>query len=592
MRGKSLKQLGDSSVRKSALDAHGTRPRFLRGSASAAARAAPVERHRRTAKAINLKEVLLLAWPWLSLTGQEGGVDNLSLMVGCEFQRRVRAGRSVAFAALVVGCTQILGCAQTIHNDPVNAQLTGSPQQEAAELGVNTRPTLDDTVVAVTFSGGGTRAAAFSYGVLQGFDETRVDYGGRAMSLLDQLDFVSGVSGGSVLAAYYGLKKRAAMADFKQRFLLANGEEALQTDLSFLNLAKGLSGGINDTTGFPRWLDAHLFGGATFKDLNKGTPEVWINAADIYNRTAFIFADVTFRALCSDLANYPLSLAVAASAAVPVVFAPVVIQNFPGGCPAELPPWVERVRNDDTAAPLIRAYADALERYRSGDIKYVKLLDGGIVDNYGLAGFTISLLAANTPYGPLSPREAVKLRRLLFMVVDSGRGPSGTWAQTVAGPAGVDLINATSDTAMVSSAIGSYTSFDTTMDQWRTNLVNWRCHLSEAERSRLGVGPGWNCKDVKFFVGRVSFDQLGPDRSAALNAVETRLKLPPDQVDLLISAGRDALKANKVFREFLNAGPRLRPPPLRPRSAPVATAPSGPQESGPQEAHAAEQEQQ
>ncbi len=267
----------------------------------------------------------------------------------------------------------------------------------------------------MTFSGGGTRAAAFSYGVLQGFDETRVDNGGRAMSLLDQLDFVSGVSGGSVLAAYYGLKKRAAMTDFKQRFLLANGEEALQTDLSFLNLAKGLSGGINDTTGFPRWLDAHLFGGATFKDMTRGgLPEVWINASDIYNRTAFIFADVTFRALCSDLANYPLSLAVAASAAVPVVFAPVVIQNYPGGCPAELPPWVERVRNDDTAAPLIRAYADALERYRTGDIKYVKLLDGGIVDNYGLAGFTISLLAANAPYGPLSPREAVKLRRLLF----------------------------------------------------------------------------------------------------------------------------------------------------------------------------------
>jgi NTE family protein len=512
-------------------------------------------------------------------------------MVGCEFQRLVRAGRSVAFAALVVGCTQILGCAQTIHNDPVNARLTATPQQQAAELGVDARPSFDDTVVAVTFSGGGTRAAAFSYGVLQGFDETRVEYGGRAMSLLDQLDFVSGVSGGSVLAAYYGLKKRAAMADFKQRFLLANGEEALQTDLSFLNLAKGLSGGINDTTGFPRWLDAHLFGGATFKDMTRGgTPEVWINASDIYNRTAFIFADVTFRALCSDLANYPLSLAVAASAAVPVVFAPVVIQNFPGGCPAELPPWVERVRNDDTAAPLIRAYADALERYRTGDIKYVKLLDGGIVDNYGLAGFTISLLAANTPYGPLAPREAVKLRRLLFMVVDSGRGPSGTWAQTVAGPAGVDLINATSDTAMTSSAIGSYTSFDTTMDQWRTNLVNWRCHLSDAERSRLGVLAGWNCKDVKFFVGRISFAQLGPDRAAALNAVETRLKLPPDQVEMLIGAGRDALKANKVFREFLNAGPRLRPPPLRPRSAPVADAAPDPQEAAPQEAHAEEQQ--
>ena len=118
------------------------------------------------------------------------------------------------------------------------------------------------------------------------------------------------------------------------------------------------------------------------------------------------------------------------------------------------------------------------------------------------------------------------------------------------------------------------------MDQWRNNLVSWRCHLSDAERSRLGAPAGWNCKDVRFFVGRISFDQLGPDRSAALNAVETRLKLPPDQVDLLIDAGRDALKANKVFREFLNAGPRLRP-----RSASVADA-----APGPQEAHADEQQ--
>jgi NTE family protein len=268
-----------------------------------------------------------------------------------------------------------------------------------------------------------------------------------------------------------------------------------------------------------------------------------------------------------------------------VVFAPVVIQNYPGGCPATLPAWVERVRHDDSAPPLIRAYADALERYRTGDIKYVKLLDGGIVDNYGLAGFTISLLAANAPYGPLAPREAVKLRRLLFLVVDSGRGPSGTWAQTVAGPSGVDLINATSDTAMVSSAIGSYTSFDTTMEDWRRRLIGWRCQLPPAERAKLGAAPNWNCKDVKFFVGRISFDQLGPDRAAALNAVETRLKLPPDQVEMLIDAGRDALKANQVFRQFLGAGPRSLPLPP-PRSEPVAT--TGP---GPQEAHAEQEPQ-
>ena len=113
-----------------------------------------------------------------------------------------------------------------------------------------------------------------------------------------------------------------------------------------------------------------------------------------------------------------MSLAVAASAAVPVFFAPVVIQNFYDQCPQPLPQWVERVRNDPEAPPMLRQYADAIVRYREGDVKYVKLLDGGLVDNYGLAAFTISRLLSNTPHGPLSAREGVKLRRVMFMVVD------------------------------------------------------------------------------------------------------------------------------------------------------------------------------
>jgi len=483
-------------------------------------------------------------------------------MIGCGFQRLGRAGRVVACAALLGGC------AQAIHNEPINQPLSANPRQVDAELAANTDTRFEDMVVAVTFSGGGMRAAAFSYGVLQGFDETRVHGTNGPASLLDRIDFVSGVSGGSVLAAYFGLKQRAALADFKQRFLLANAEESLQTDMTLLNVARGLGGGINDTTAFPRWLDAHLFEGATFKDFYRpGHPSVWINASDIYNRTAFLFSSVSFGALCSDISNYPVSLAVAASAAVPVVFTPVVIQNYPGGCPTALPAWVERVRNDPDAAPLIRQYADALERYRSGEIKYVKLLDGGLVDNYGLAGFTISRLASTTPYGPLPPREAVKLRRMLFLVVDAGRAPSGAWAQTVAGPSGVDLITATSDTATDSGAIGSYSAFNGTMDDYLNDLIKWRCHLSEAERQRLGAPPGWNCKDVKFFIGRISFDQLGPERAAALNAVVTRFRLPPDQVDMLIAAGRDALKTNKVFTDFLKSLPRAEPR----RGVPVAT---------------------
>jgi NTE family protein len=162
----------------------------------------------------------------------------------------------------------------------------------------------------------------------------------------------------------------------------------------------------------------------------------------------------------------------------------------------------------------------------------------------------------------------------LFLVVDSGRAPSGQWAQTVPGPKGVDLIMATSDTATESGAIGSYSAFDVTMADWRKTLVSWRCGLSEADRHRFGAPAGWNCHDLEFYIGKISFDALGPDRAAALNRVETRFQLPPDQIDMLVTAGRDALSVNPKFRAFvtsLGRAPPPGPPPAAP-GAPVATS--------------------
>ena len=85
---------------------------------------------------------------------------------------------------------------------------------------------------------------------------------------------------------------------------------------------------------------------------------------------------------------------------------------------------------------------------------------------------------------------------------------------------------------------------------------------------------------MKIFVGRVAFDQLGPQREAALNAVETAFKLPPEQVEMVISAGHDAVKNSSVFRSFLvSLGGHPRP-----RGVPVA-APATPAGT-PQEASA------
>ena len=79
---------------------------------------------------------------------------------------------------------------------------------------------------------------------------------------------------------------------------------------------------------------------------------------------------------------------------------------------------------------------------------------------------------------------------------------------------------------------------------------------------------------MKIFVGRIAFDQLDPDRAAALNAVETSFKLPPEQVEMVIAAGHDALRSSAVFRAFVASLGGVPRPPSVPLPAPGPTSQS------------------
>jgi len=452
-----------------------------------------------------------------------------------------------SLGVVVTSAALLLGCA-SVYNVPVNVPISSIAGIDKEKIGFEDPTSLDDSLVGLSFSGGGTRAAAFSFGVLQEMD--RIPVRGQG-TMLDRVDFISGVSGGSVTAAYFGLKKRAGLSDFRERFLLQNAEEGLTTTLSLGTIGRAFSGGINDSVGFTKWLDANLFGDATFAQFQaNGGPRIWINASDIYNRVPFVFGANAFTAICSDLSRYPISSAVAASAAVPIAFAPAVVKAFPGTCNDPLPPWIAKAAANRNASPMLSSYAKAILRYREGAVPYIKLMDGGLVDNYGISGFTIERESSETPYGPLTPQQAVKVRRAMFLVVDSKAGISGDWVNTVEGPSGVALLSAAVDTTIDASVGNSYSAFDRSMKDWQTTLIKWRCSLSGAERARYGARPGWNCKDLNFFIGRLGFDQLDPDRAKVLEAVPTRFQLPQAQVDDVIAAGRDTLRASPTFQAF------------------------------------------
>jgi len=440
----------------------------------------------------------------------------------------------------------LTACAATF-KQPINVQVS-SPAGVAPPLAPP--DVRGDTAVALAFSGGGTRAAAFAHGVMKGLDRLPASGGG---SYLDRVIFISGVSGGSVAAAYYGLKGRAALGDFRERFLLRNAEEDLDTTIDLANFIRGFEGGVNDASRLPAWLDRNLFDGATLADLfARGRPVVWINASDLYNRTPFLFAPTTFAALCSDPRTYPVSQAVAASAAVPVAFVPIVLASFPEACDVPLPPWVDRVLANRSAGAQARAFAQALKRYRDpGQIRFVKLADGGVTDNFGLSGLVVAREAAAQPYAPLPRDKAVRLRRIVFIIVNAGVGSKGEWARTVEGPIGAEMLGAVTDTAISSAVRSGFDAFRISVREWEDATRKWRCRLPQDEAIRLGAGGDWRCSNISFDIVEVAFDELDPARAARLNAVPTRLRLPAEEVDLLIQGGSDALLAHPTVRSTL-----------------------------------------
>lgn len=443
-----------------------------------------------------------------------------------------------------------LGCA------PWNAPLNQPLQGENAPL-TDTGAAADGEVyIGLAFSGGGFRATAFAYGMLEEMRAAGVTTA-TPNGLLDRVQLVSGVSGGAIMAAEFGLNGPQALPGFRERLLITDGEAYMVTaGFNPLTIAKGLAGGVNGRDTFGRYLDETLFHGATFGDLAERSRILnWINATDIANNTPFLFSPEAFDALCSDLSKVRLSEAVAASSAVPLVFTPVVLKAHQGRCDYAEPAWLTTARYNPEATAAMRAHARASESYAGPDeVRFVKLLDGGITDNFGTTGLAVERARAEVPYAPLTAEQAVKLGRMLFLVANAGVDQDYAQSQQVAGPGGINLAMSIATSAMAAASRSGYDALRGELRQWEADLIDWRCALPMAEVRRLrGSTEGWDCRDVKLFVGEVSFASLPVAMRDALDKVPTRLRLATADVDRVIEAGRLATRMSPEFQGFLAA---------------------------------------
>ncbi len=392
-----------------------------------------------------------------------------------------------------------------------------------------------EILVLVAFSGGGTRAASFAYGVLKELSHTQVTTEKGSRPLLHEVDVISSVSGGSFTSAYYGLHGERIFKDFEDRFLRKDVEGALLWRLfAPTNWVRFLSPSYGRGDMAAEYYSENLFDGATLADLQRpSAPQIIINATDLPTGIRFAFGQSYFDLICNDLGQYPLSRAVAASSGVPILFTPITIENFAGSCGYEPPAWMGEALKDETHTPR-RAEARALEDYLDREKRpWLHLVDGGISDNLGLRSFYNFVNLIGDPRAAFGMIHHPDVRHILIISVNAHVKPKLKWPFSRYSPSLIEIIGSISGDQI------SLYSLDT-IGVVRLAFERWSKQISTPKHP------------VTFDFAQVSIDVVRDDAERNfLNTIGTSFDLSDEEIDRLISAAGKVLRESPELQAFL-----------------------------------------
>ena len=457
--------------------------------------------------------------------------------------------------AALVALLALAGCATR----PINSPITQADPGEGYRL--QTRQVYfkdQESLVILAFSGGGTRAAAFSYGVLEFLRRTEIiRASGEKIRLLDAVGVITGVSGGSFTALAYGLYGDKLFAEYEQRFL--------KRDVQGEIIARAFNPAYWTRLGSPDWgrselaadlYDEILFNGATYADLGRGRgPLVLASATDVSTGARMVFDQDVFDALCSNLDDFRLSRAAASSSAVPVVLSAVTLNNYGGTCHYVVPPALQFLSGP--ALPLraaARAKREIDERLAFADgahRPYIHLVDGGVADNVGMRSVLATLESMEALHRAGVPTLLDRVRRIVVFVVNSVSSPRTHWDESERPPGAVSLLLQSSGVPIEHYSYESVELLRDKAARWQS-LRRLRSSPEFASSKNPAIAAELDGPDVDIFAIDVSFAALKDKAEFEyLNGLPTSFVLPDEAVDRLRAAAGTIIMASPEFQSLV-----------------------------------------
>jgi NTE family protein len=378
----------------------------------------------------------------------------------------------------------------------------------------------DSLFVAMALSGGGYRAAALAHAVMEALSETPIRWDGRRGSLLDEVDVISAVSGGSLAAAHFALNRESFISEFPRR--------VLSLDLQSLLLQRVLSpGGVwrQSSKNFGRGdllqevLEEQVFHGQRFAQVPRRRPMIYINSTDMRHGQRFEFTQDQFDHLCSDLDALPVARAVAASMAVPVLLSPITLWNHRSSCPA--PRHLRPVSGQAASS------------------RYIHLVDGGLADNTGLDAVLDNVAVRGNLRKTAEAVRLHGLRKRVIIVVNAQVVTHKSEPDSPHTPGLLRQIRSLVNVPIDRHADAKVQQLSETVKQRRAELVQTS---NPALRDAV---DGFHIVEVNLA------SASDPELADRLQRIPTGLRIEPDQIAHIRRFVREQLASNPQWQRLL-----------------------------------------